>query len=187
MRIINKTKLKVIDLFSGCGGLNEGFKSSGFYTSVSNDILEPAGKTFVKNNKGSKFILGDITKKKIRDEKIKNGKGSDILIGGPPCQAYSMAGARDVDDPRGKLFEDYIKIVKIIKPKYFVMENVKGLMSMEHDKTRLNKNDQKKLDKIKKLENQKNEFLLKRKKSKNTSKVKFTKSEEKPLGSEVFR
>tara|TARA_B100002052_G_scaffold156766_1_gene142885 strand:- start:1940 stop:3145 length:1206 start_codon:yes stop_codon:yes gene_type:complete len=181
MRIINKTKLKVIDLFSGCGGLNEGFKSSGFYTSVSNDILEPAGKTFVKNNKGSKFILGDITKKKIRDEIIKNGKGSDILIGGPPCQAYSMAGARDVDDPRGKLFEDYIKIVKIIKPKYFVMENVKGLMSMEHDKTRLNKNDQKKLDKIKKLENQKNEFLLKRKKSKNTSKVKFTKSEEKQL------
>ena len=55
-----------------------------------------------------------------------------------------MAGARDVDDPRGKLFKDYVKIVKAIKPKYFVMENVKGLMSMEHDKTRLNKNDQKK-------------------------------------------
>ena len=92
-----------------------------------------------------------------------------------------MAGARDVDDPRGKLFEDYVKIVKAIKPKYFVMENVKGLMSMEHDKTRLNKNDQKKLDKIKRLENKKNELLLKRKQSKNTPKIKFIKSEERHL------
>ena len=49
---------------------------------------------------------------------------------------YSMAGARDVDDPRGKIFEDYLKIVKEVKPKYFVMENVKGLISMEHDKVK---------------------------------------------------
>ena len=181
MRFLNNKKPKIIDLFSGCGGLNEGFKQAGFLTSVSNDIWGPAGKTFEKNNKDGEFILGDITQKKIRDKIIKEGKGSRVLVGGPPCQAYSMAGARNVDDPRGKLFEDYVKIVKAIKPKYFVMENVKGLMSMEHDKTRLNKNDQKKLDKIKKLENQKKEFLLKRKRSKNTPKVKFTKSEEKQL------
>ena len=176
-----KKKLKVIDLFSGCGGLNEGFKKAGFETSVSNDVWEPAGKTFIKNNKKSRFVLGDITLKKIRDEIIKHGRGSDVLIGGPPCQAYSMAGARDVDDPRGKLFEDYVKIVKAIKPKYFVMENVKGLLSMEHDRTRLNKNDQKKLHKIKNLENKKNVLLLKRKRSKNTPKIKFTKSEENQL------
>ena len=176
-----KKKLKVIDLFSGCGGLNEGFKKAGFETSVSNDVWEPAGKTFIKNNKKSRFVLGDITLKKIRDEIIKHGRGSDVLIGGPPCQAYSMAGARDVDDPRGKLFEDYVKIVKAIKPKYFVMENVKGLLSMEHDRTRLNKNDQKKLHKIKNLENKKNVLLLKRKQSKNTPKIKFTKSEENQL------
>ena len=108
------TAIKVIDLFSGCGGLNEGFKKAGFKTAVSNDIWEPAGKTFSRNNKDSKFILGDITQKKIRNDIIKYGKGSDVLIGGPPCQAYSMAGARDVDDPRGKLFEDYVKIVKAI-------------------------------------------------------------------------
>lgn len=176
-----KKKLKVIDLFSGCGGLNEGFKKAGFETSVSNDVWEPAGKTFIKNNKKSRFVLGDITLKKIRDEIIKHGRGSDVLVGGPPCQAYSMAGARDVDDPRGKLFEDYVKIVKAIKPKYFVMENVKGLLSMEHDRTRLNKNDQKKLHKIKNLENKKNVLLLKRKRSKNTPKIKFTKSEENQL------
>ena len=62
-----------------------------------------------------------------------------IVIGGPPCQAYSTVGKRLLSDPRGKLFEDYVKIVKEIKPKYFVMENVKGLISMEHDKIKLNK------------------------------------------------
>ncbi len=172
-----KKKLKVIDLFSGCGGLNEGFNEAGFQTSVSNDIWEPAGKTFLKNNKNSRFILGDITQNKVRNEIIKYGKKSDVLIGGPPCQAYSMAGARDVDDPRGKLFEDYVKIVKAIKPKYFVMENVKGLLSMEHDRTRLNGQDKIKLDKIKRLENKKNELLLKRKQSKNTPKIKFSRAE----------
>ena len=176
-----KKNLKVIDLFSGCGGLNEGFKKSGFVTSVSNDIWKPAGDTFLRNNKDSNFVLGDITKEKVRNEIIKLGKGSDVIIGGPPCQAYSMAGARNVDDPRGKLFEDYIKIVKAIRPKYFVMENVKGLMSMEHDRVRLNKSDQRKLDKIKELENKKNELLLKRKQSKNTPKIKFTKTEENQL------
>ena len=181
MRFLNRNKLKVIDLFSGCGGLNEGFKKAGYLTSVSNDIWAPAGKTFEKNNKKGDFILGDITQKKIRDKIINIGKGSDVLVGGPPCQAYSMAGARNVDDPRGKLFEDYIKIVKAIKPKYFVMENVKGLISMEHDKSRLNISEKKILFKIKKLENKKSELLLKRKKSKNTSKIKFNKSEGKLL------
>ena len=64
-------KPKIIDLFSGCGGLNEGFKQAGFLTSVSNDIWGPAGKTFEKNNKDGEFILGDITQKKIRDKIIK--------------------------------------------------------------------------------------------------------------------
>ena len=68
-----KKKLKVIDLFSGCGGLNEGFNDAGFQTSVSNDIWEPAGKTFLKNNKNSRFILGDITQNKVRNEIIKYG------------------------------------------------------------------------------------------------------------------
>ena len=174
-------KLKVIDLFSGCGGLNEGFKKAGFKTSVSNDIWKPAGDTFKRNNKNSNFIFGDITNSKVRNEIIKLGQNSDVIIGGPPCQAYSLAGNRNVDDPRGRLFEDYFKIVKAIKPKYFVMENVKGLLSMEHDKTRLKENEKKKLNQIKILENQKNELLLKRKQSKNTSKIKFSRFDEDKL------
>ena len=174
-------KLKVIDLFSGCGGLNEGFKKAGFKTSVSNDIWKPAGDTFKRNNKNSNFIFGDITNSKVRNEIIKLGQNSDVIIGGPPCQAYSLAGNRNVDDPRGRLFEDYFEIVKAIKPKYFVMENVKGLLSMEHDKTRLKENEKKKLNQIKILENQKNELLLKRKQSKNTSKIKFSRFDEDKL------
>ena len=116
-----KTAIKVIDLFSGCGGLNEGFKDAGFKTAVSNDIWEPAGKTFSRNNKESNFILGDITQKKIREDIIKYGKGSDVLVGGPPCQAYSLAGrsrseTKMKDDPRNFLFEQYSKYLeKLIK------------------------------------------------------------------------
>ena len=171
-------KPTVIDLFSGCGGLNEGFKRADFKTLVSNDIWAPAKDTFEKNNTTTDFVLGDITKKDIRDKIISLGKNADVIIGGPPCQAYSMAGARDVDDPRGRLFEDYVRIVKEIRPKYFVMENVMGLISMEHDRPNLNLKDQKKLDEIKNLEKKKSEFLLKRKQSKNTKKIKFYESDE---------
>ena len=112
MKMNYKRKLKVIDLFSGCGGLNEGFKQVGFETSVSNDIWEPAKNTFLRNNKDSHFVLGDITEKKVRDNILKFGKGSDVIIGGPPCQAYSMAGARDVDDPEGSCLKIMLKLLK---------------------------------------------------------------------------
>ena len=174
-------KPKIVDLFSGCGGLNEGFKQAGFETLISNDIWEPASITFEKNNRSSGFILGDLTKKLIRDKIISAGMGAEIIIGGPPCQAYSMAGARDVDDPRGRLFEDYVRIVKEIKPKYFVMENVMGLISMEYDRTDLKPKERKKLEEIKKLEKKKADLLLKRKQSKNTKAIKFSRSEGKRL------
>ncbi len=174
-------KLRVVDLFSGCGGLNEGFKQAGFKTVISNDIWHPAKETFEKNNGSTDFILGDITQKKIRDKIISSGKKADVIVGGPPCQAYSMAGGRDVDDPRGRLFEDYVRIVKEIRPRYFVMENVMGLLSMEHDRVNLKPFEYRKLAEIKKLEREKASLLLKRKQSKNTKAVKFLKSDEKEL------
>ena len=97
-----------------------------------------------------------------------------------------MAGARDVDDPRGRLFEDYVRIVKEIKPKYFVMENVMGLISMEHDRTDLKPKEHKKLEEIKKLEKKKADLLLKRKQSKNTKAIKFSRSDiEDELGKHI--
>ena len=171
----------VVDLFCGCGGLYEGFKQAGFKASVSNDIWEPAFKTFVRNNNSTPFVLGDITDLEIKKKIIQEGKGSKVLIGGPPCQAYSMAGQRNVDDPRGKLFEDYLEIVNNIRPEFFVMENVKGLLSMEHDKQKLNPAEKKELNKIKSLENDKIDLMLKRKQSKNTNKIKFSIKEEEKL------
>ena len=168
-------KPKLIDLFSGCGGLSTGFEKAGFDNVVSNDIWEPAQKTFLHNNPDGNFILGDITQANIKKKIINHSKGCDVIIGGPPCQAYSLAGRRDVDDPRGKLFEEYLKIVKKIRPKYFVIENVKGILSMEHDKNNLPPEDQRKLNRIKTLEKRKSYLLLKRKQSLNTLKIKFTK------------
>jgi len=62
----------------------------------------------------------------------------DVIVGGPPCQAYSLAGLRDPKDPRGRLFEEYVEIVKQLQPKIFVMENVKGILTIKHDKEVLN-------------------------------------------------
>ena len=76
-------ELFLVDLFSGCGGFNEGFKKAGFKTIVSNDIWEPAYKTFFKNNPNSPFVLGDITEINIKKKIINLGKNSTILIGGP--------------------------------------------------------------------------------------------------------
>ena len=87
----------------------------------------------------------------------------------------------NVDDPRGKLFEDYLEIVNNIKPKFFVMENVKGLLSMEHDKQELNSAEKKELSKIKSLENEKIDLMLRRKQSKNTNKIKFSIKEKEKL------
>ena len=125
--------------------------------------------------------LGTLLRSRSKKKLYSNQKGCDVIIGGPPCQAYSLAGGRDVDDPRGKLFEEYLKIVKKIRPKYFVIENVKGILSMEHDKTSLPPGDQRKLNKIKTLEKRKSSLLLKRKQSMNTSKIKFTKSDSRIL------
>jgi DNA (cytosine-5)-methyltransferase 1 len=127
--------LKVIDLFSGCGGFSKGFEQAGFEIVAANDIFKEAAETYKHNHPSTKFIFGDITKQEIKDEIISTAKelGCDGIIGGPPCQAYSTSGNRDPDDPRGKLFEEYINLVETIKPSFFVMENVRGILSMKHD------------------------------------------------------
>lgn len=127
--------LKVLDLFSGCGGLSLGFKQAGFKIKLVNDKGEIALRTFKKNFPQTHVIKGDINKPKIQEQIINQcNKGIDIVIGGPPCQAYSLAGSRDPEDPRGKLFNSYIAIVQKLQPKVFVMENVKGILSMKHFK-----------------------------------------------------
>jgi len=177
-------KYNVLDLFAGCGGLSKGFELAGFNIVAANDNWEPCAKTYIMNHPNTKFFLGDIT-----DEKIKNkilsffkDKECDVIIGGPPCQAYSTSGLRDPDDPRGKLFEEYVEIVNVLQPKVFVMENVKGILTMKHERDDLNEDERGKLSNLRKLEKELAHLVLLRKKSKNNpERFKFTDEDEKTI------
>lgn len=124
-------KYNVLDLFAGMGGFALGFKSTKkFDIKLANDIWEPARDTYVFNNPETPFILGDI--KDLTEEQIfKYFHKVDVIIGGPPCQGFSMCGTRDIHDERNKLFYEYVRIVNITKPYVFVLENVKGILSMK--------------------------------------------------------
>jgi len=128
-----------VDLFSGCGGFSQGFEAGGFKVVAANEFWGPAQQTYTYNHKKVNFIKGDITLKEtkeqlyiaIGDQKI------NMIIGGPPCQAYSAAGNRNPDDPRGQLYLDFVEIIDHLQPDFFVMENVKGLTHMKHVKPKL--------------------------------------------------
>ncbi len=131
-------KLKVIDLFCGVGGLSYGFASDkNFKIVAANEILPKMAKAYSLNHPNVKIYVEDIKKfgaKKI--EKDLNIKASeiDIVVGGPPCQTYSTVGKRLINDPRGKLFQEYYRVLKEFNPKFFLFENVKGLLSMQNGK-----------------------------------------------------
>lgn len=163
-------KLRVLDLFAGCGGLSKGFElTGGFEIVAANEIWEPAQKTYERNHPEVLLVKGDITEESIKRKLLESFAGTkcDVIVGGPPCQAYSHAGARDPDDPRGKLFEDYVALVDRLRPTVFVMENVKGILTMEHERDELNATEQRILDEITDLETKRRELLLLRKRSKN--------------------
>jgi DNA (cytosine-5)-methyltransferase 1 len=120
--------LNIISLFSGAGGLDLGFQKAGFNVIWSNEYDKAIWETHEKN-----FPLCELSKKSITEIEAKEVPDCDGIIGGPPCQSFSEAGAkRGTIDKRGQLFWDYIRILKEKKPKFFVAENVTGLMSERH-------------------------------------------------------
>lgn len=123
---------KAIALFSGCGGLDSGFEAAGFNIVGHVEIEESANKIYSSNFPNSKLLGKDICTLKNAD--IKGWKKEfgdiDIIIGGPPCQGFSLAGKRNPNDERNKLYKYYANIVSIIKPKIFVIENVNVMTSM---------------------------------------------------------
>ncbi len=135
----SKTAPKAISLFSGCGGLDLGFSAAGFNIVGHIELDKMARTIYSANFKDSAMLGDDICE--ITPEDIKNWKGIygqiDVLIGGPPCQGFSLAGKRDPNDLRNQLYQYYVKIVSEIKPKVFVMENVRLLTSMKDSKGRL--------------------------------------------------
>lgn len=121
-------KPTVIDLFCGAGGMSGGFRMAGFKILAGVDNDKWCIETFKENHKGAKFILGDMRKISGEDiEKLIGTKNVDVIIGGPPCQGFSIAGRRDPSDPRNSLFMEFVKIVDYFKPEWIVMENVLGL------------------------------------------------------------
>lgn len=128
--------LTSIDLFSGCGGLTKGFSITGVRSIFASDIDENCEKTFTRNFPDTPFLCKDITEvEKDEVDALLKGEVPDIIIGGPPCQGFSLANKRRnkiKDDPRNKLFYGFVKFINWYSPKAFVMENVKGLLSMQN-------------------------------------------------------
>ena len=126
-------KKTLIDLFSGCGGLSLGLEQAGFEIVFANDINPKCAKTFLNNIKTeeNRFFIGDINDLIDNIQKYKKFFGDvDLLSGGPPCQGFSMANRqRVISDPRNILYKSYLRFLSIVKPKFFIMENVKGMAS----------------------------------------------------------
>lgn len=131
-------RYKVLDLFSGAGGMAEGFLQAGFDIPYASDKSEQAALTYQYRHRDQlgyelQYFCGDIQElaeeKKLREFLSKDYSKIDVVCGGPPCQGFSMAGKRNPNDMRNQLVRSYINILKQIQPKYFVMENVTGILS----------------------------------------------------------
>lgn len=125
----------IIDLFCGCGGLSKGFEMAGFNTVLAIDFWKDAVETFNNNHKNKVAICDDVSKisNDFLDDFTKKNKIIGI-VGGPPCQGYSTVGKRDINDDRNYLYLQYCRIVEKVKPEFFVLENVKGLLTLNNGK-----------------------------------------------------
>ena len=125
--------IKVIDLFAGCGGFSCGFEKAGYNIISAVEFDKNIAKSYEKNHPKTMMIADDI--KNVDNNNVFKKNEATIIIGGPPCQGFSMAGARIrkgfIDDPRNYLFKHYFNVVKIVRPKIFIIENVKGILTMK--------------------------------------------------------
>ncbi|MEJ1386567.1 MAG: DNA cytosine methyltransferase [Candidatus Sedimenticola sp. (ex Thyasira tokunagai)] len=125
-------KPTAISLFCGAGGCSLGFKQAGYNILFATDHDKSAIETYKDNFPGTKCVKDGIESlnfnKVMRDIGIRKGE-LDILIGGPPCQGFSTAGSRFWDDPRNFLLKNYISAIEVLQPKWFLMENVEGLLT----------------------------------------------------------
>jgi len=129
--MINKPT--VIDLFSGAGGLSQGFVQAGYKVLAGIDFDEPALRTYAHNIEGAKALKEDLYEE---EEAIKSiglaieHEEIDVIIAGPPCQGFSLTGSRDINDSRNKLYVAVVHAVEHFKPKAFLIENVPGMATL---------------------------------------------------------
>ena len=116
--------MRVVSFFAGCGGLDLGFEQAGFRVVWANEFEPVVRDTYLRNHPDAEFVLADfntITPNDVPD--------CDGFIGGPPCQSWSVAGKqKGLEDERGQLFLKYIDMIEAKQPKFFLIENVKGLL-----------------------------------------------------------
>lgn len=136
---VDTTKVKktlkgfgTVDLFAGAGGMSLGFQQAGFKILSAVEVVDIAAETHHLNFPDSHVHCGDIAEyDPLAVVKVKDVK---VVVGGPPCQGFSVAGKRDPNDPRNKLFREFVRVVDALKPDYFVMENVPGILTMQNGK-----------------------------------------------------
>ena len=130
---VKLAKPEIIDLFCGCGGFSLGAHLAGFKTALAIDIDPILSSAFAKNFPKTKLLNSDLSTAKLRGEiSHKNVVG---IIGGPPCQGFSVMGRRDKNDPRNMLVSHFFRHVMELKPAFFVMENVPGILSGDSNRT----------------------------------------------------
>ena len=123
--------LNVLDLFAGAGGLSCGLQLAGCNVIAGIDKDADCKETFLRNHPNSKYFVKDIKTIKIKDVYDIIGKNSiDIIVGGPPCQGFSISGKRIKNDPRNQLYNYFLKIVGMVKPQAILIENVPGLRTL---------------------------------------------------------
>lgn len=135
--ILMDNKHTFIDLFSGCGGMSLGFEMAGFDSVLAIDNWSDALKTYSHNRKDARVLCDDLTG--IDPEKIKidyDISYVDLIIGGPPCQGFSIAGKRNVLDERNVLYKSFVRFVEAFSPRVFVMENVPNILSIGNGSVR---------------------------------------------------
>ena len=124
-------QMTAVSLFAGCGGFCEGIELAGFKIKCAVELDRFAAETYRHNFPKTPFFEGDVANflntrgtDHIKQYDLAN---VDLVFGGPPCQGYSQIGTRDLHDPRNRLFEEFSRVVTTLKPKLFLMENVRGL------------------------------------------------------------
>ena len=125
-----------IDIFSGAGGLSLGAEMAGIRISSAIEINPHAAKTFLRNHKGTKVLQGDIQElepQTLHDDK----KPVFVIMGGPPCQGFSLSNTRtrNMENKKNFLFLEFVRFVKELKPEWFVLENVWGITNINEGKT----------------------------------------------------
>lgn len=121
-------KVTAVSLFTGAGGMDVGFENAGVSVVFANEIMKEAADTYSANHPGALIVNDDINN---IIEQFNEYKNVDLVFGGPPCQGFSVAGKMDPNDERSKLIFTFLDVVEKIKPKAFVMENVKALGALE--------------------------------------------------------